>query len=157
MSTQPSESTSDPEASDAELRAALEEQLRHITALDVVVQTAVSLVNLAGRRLGIAPGTEQERDLVQVRTAIDATRALLPVLEQNEGAETLSPLRDALATLQMEYAKQVQAGAAGAPRPGEPASGPEPQPAEQDPGPSKPGAGPAQSSGRLWVPGSSGR
>jgi peptidoglycan hydrolase-like protein with peptidoglycan-binding domain len=113
MSTQPSESTSDPEASDAELRAALEEQLRHITALDVVVQTAVSLVNLAGRRLGIAPGTEQERDLVQVRTAIDATRALLPVLEQNEGAETLSPLRDALATLQMEYAKQVQAGAAG--------------------------------------------
>jgi len=158
MSTQPSETTGEAEPSEAELRAALEEQLRHITALDVVVQAAVSLVNLAGRRLGIAPGTEGERDLAQVRTAIDATRALLPVLEQNEGPETLSPLRDALAALQMEYAKQVQVGAAApADRAPEPASAAAQQPGETDPGTAKPGAGPAQSSGRLWVPGSSGR
>jgi hypothetical protein len=158
MSTEPSETPSDSEPSEAELRAALEEQLRHISALDVIVQTAVSLVNLAGRRLGIAPGTEGERDLAQVRTAIDATRALLPVLEQHEGAETLGPLRDALAALQMEYAKQVQVGPA-APVHGatEPAAGAPQQPGDAQPGPAKPGAGPAQSSGRLWVPGSSGR
>jgi hypothetical protein len=157
MSTPPGDGMSDPQASDAELRAALEEQLRHITALDVVVQTAVSLVNLAGRRLGIAPGTEQERDLAQVRTAIDATRALLPVIEQNEGRETLGPLRDALSTLQMEYARQVQATTSASPSGTEPASEPARQPAETGPEPSEPGAGPAQSSGRLWVPGSSTR
>jgi hypothetical protein len=157
MSTPPPDKTSGPEASEAELRAALEEQLRQITALDVVVQTAVSLVNLAGRRLGIAPGTEQERDLAQVRTAIDATRALLPVLEQNEAAETLSPLRDALSTLQMEYARQVQAGGS-APSPAtEPVSKPAQQSSEADPNAGESGAGPAQTSGRLWVPGSSGR
>lgn len=153
MSTTP-DTTSTAEASEAELRAALEEQLRHITALDVVVQTAVSLVNLAGRRLGIAPGTEQERDLAQVRTAIDATRALLPVLEANEGSETLSPLRDALSTLQMEYARQVQAGAPAPPDGPEPASASAEQHSDGDPAASKPGAGPAQTSGRLWVPGS---
>jgi len=157
MSTPPSDTTSGPEASDAELRAALEEQLRQITALDVVVQTAVSLVNLAGRRLGIAPGTEQERDLAEVRTAIDATRALLPVLERNEAAETLSPLRDALSTLQMEYARQVQAGASAPSPTAEAVSKPPQQPSEADPDAGKSGAGPAQTSGRLWVPGSSGR
>ncbi len=150
MSSEPAEPT------DAELRAAFEEQLRHITALDVIVQTAVSLVNLAGRRLGIAPGTEHERDLAQVQTAIDATRALMPVLEQHEGAETVAPLRDALSALQLEYAKQAQApgGSTAASPPGttEP-----PQPAPAGRGapsdPSKPDAGPAQSSGRLWIPG----
>jgi hypothetical protein len=158
MSTEPSETPSASEPSEAELRAALEEQLRHISALDVIVQTAVSLVNLAGRRLGIAPGTEAERDLAQVRTAIDATRALLPVLEQNEGAETLGPLRDALAALQIEYAKQVQVGAA-APAQGatEPPAGAPQQPGGAEPGPSKPAAGPRIVPGRLWVPGSSGR
>jgi hypothetical protein len=147
-----------PEPSEAEFRAALEEQMRHITASDVVVQTAVSLVNLAGRRLGIAPGTEGERDLAQVRTAIDATRALIPVLEQNEGPETLGPLRDALSALQMEYAKQVAANPTPVPTSGgEPDTQPAQKPGEAAPGDEKPGPGPAQSSGRLWVPGSSGR
>jgi hypothetical protein len=151
-------SSESPEPTEAELRAAFEEQLRHITALDVIVQTAVSLVNLAGRRLGLAPGTEQERDLTQVRTAIDATRALLPILEEHEGLETVGPLRDALSALQLEYAKQASSG----PTPSTPAGGGEdPQPArpgsEPSPEAAKPGAGPAQSSGRLWVPGSADR
>jgi hypothetical protein len=145
------------EPTEEELRAALEEQMRHITAADVIVQTAVSLVNLAGRRLGLAPGTEDERDLGQVRDAIDAVRALLPVLERGEGTETLAPLRDAISALQVEYAK-LAAGAPAAPGGGSsasepPASGGEPSPPAADPG----GPGPAQSSGRLWVPGSSSR
>jgi hypothetical protein len=145
------------EPTEEELRAALEEQMRHITAADVIVQTAVSLVNLAGRRLGLAPGTEDERDLGQVRDAIDAVRALLPVLERGEGTETLAPLRDAISALQVEYAKlaagapAVPGGASSASEP--PASGGEPSPPAGDPG----GPGPAQTSGRLWVPGSSGR
>jgi hypothetical protein len=69
-------STGATQPTEDELRAALEEQMRHITAFDVIAQTAISLVNLAGRRLGLSDDTRAERDLNQVRDAIDATRAL---------------------------------------------------------------------------------
>jgi hypothetical protein len=69
--------------------------------------------------------------------AIEAGRALLPLLEADH-AEQLGPVRDALSRLQMAY---VQKSGGDAPAPEEP----------QDP--EKPGPGPAQSSGRLWVPG----
>ena len=147
------------EPSEAELRAAWEEQLRHVTPADVIVQTAVSLISLAGRRLGLEPGTEGERDLDQVRDAIDGARALLPVLERGEDGPRLGPLREAISALQLEYAKLAGAGAApasagGAAGPG--AGGdaaPAGPPGAQTTDPDKPGPGPAQSSGRLWIPG----
>ena len=132
-----------PQPSEEEVRAALEEQLRQLTVDDMLLESAVSLINLGGRKAGVAPGTEDERDLDQVRRAVDAVRALLPLLEQGKHAEQLGPLRDALARLQMVYAQ-------GAGRQ-EPPSGqpPEQKPPEQG----KDDPGPAQSSGRLWVPG----
>ncbi|MEA2299074.1 MAG: hypothetical protein QOF77_2010 [Solirubrobacteraceae bacterium] len=133
----------EPEPTEEEMRAAWEEQLRHITVADVLVQTAVSLVNLAGRRLGLGPDGEAERDLAQVRDAIDAVRALTPVLERADGPETLKPLRDALSQLQLEYAKLA---------PGAPPAPPSPPPAAGSQ-PAEPGTGSAPSSGRLWVPG----
>jgi hypothetical protein len=138
------------EPSEAQLRAAWEEQLRLLTPADVIVQTAVSLISLAGRRLGLEPGTEGERDLGQVRDAIDGARALLPVLERGEAGPTLGPLREAISALQFEYAKLagVASTAATADAPSAPAPA-------RGPGESgKPDAGPAQRSGRLWVPGS---
>ena len=45
--------------SEEELRAALEEQMKKITVEDVLLQTVVTLVNLAGRRLGLAAAPEQ--------------------------------------------------------------------------------------------------
>ena len=42
------------EPSEEELRAAWEEQLRRLTPADVIVQAVVSLISLAGRRLGLA-------------------------------------------------------------------------------------------------------
>jgi hypothetical protein len=69
---------------------------------------------------------------------------LLPVLERGEAATTLGPLRDAIAALQVEYAKLVSVPAASAPTP--PAKDAEEPPAGEGPGP-------AQASGRLWVPG----
>ena len=90
--------------SDEELRAAFEEQLRRIRVEDVLVQTVVTLVNLAGRRMGL-PGPEGERDetpdLAQARLAIEAARALMPHLP----AEPQSALRDALSQIQLAYAK----------------------------------------------------
>ncbi len=153
----------DVEPSEAELRAAWEEQLRILTPADVIVQTAVSLISLAGRRLGVEPGTEGERDLGQVRDAIDGARALMPVLERGEAGPTLGPLREAISALQFEYAKlagvpapppAAPTGARGAGS-GAGAGGdttPGPPPPAADGG--KPDAGPAQRSGRLWVPGS---
>jgi hypothetical protein len=119
--------------SEEELRAALEAELKKVTVDDVLIQTAVSLVNLAGRRAGLAPGTEDERDLAQVEAAIDAIQAILPILERR-GRDEVRPIRDALAQLQLAYAQQQQ-----------PAEGAE-KPPEEEPGP-------AQRSGRLWVPG----
>ncbi len=151
------------EPSEAELRAAWEEQLRLLTPADVIVQTAVSLISLAGRRLGLEAGTEGERDLGQVRDAIDGARALLPVLERGEAGPTLAPLREAISALQFEYAKLagVAATAATASGPGGGNAGgpgadapPAPPPARGPGDGGKPDAGPAQRSGRLWVPGS---
>lgn len=160
-------STGAGEPSEEELRAAWEEQLRHVTPADVIVQTAVSLISLAGRRLGLEPGTEGERDLGQVRDAIDGARALLPVLERGEGGQGLAPLREAISALQLEYAKAagvVGAGAGAAPAAaagGDAAAGAGPAgatagepPQGEPPGGEEGGPGPAQRSGRLWVPGS---
>jgi hypothetical protein len=139
------------EPSEEEVRAALEAEMKRIKVDDIIVQTVVSLVNLGGRRAGLAPGTEDERDLDQVRTAIEAVRGLLPLLEGNpEISNELGPIRDALSQLQMAYA-QLSGG--GAPGPGTPsAGGKPPEKGDQDKGDDE-GPGPAQSSGRLWVPG----
>ena len=99
-----------PQPSEEEVRAALEEQLRQLTVDDMLLESAVSLINLGGRKAGVAPGTEDERDLDQVRRAVDAVRALLPLLEQGKHAEQLGPLRDALARLQMAYAQTAGPG-----------------------------------------------
>ena len=162
--------------SEDELRAAYEAELSRITSADMILQSAVSLLNLGGRRLGLAPGSEGERDLAQVRDAVDGVRALLEILERNTPAQELRPLRDALSQLQMAYARAAQAGggdaSAAAPQPsaqrgaqpqagesGTPSAegtqGPAPVADQSDapPAEGKPGVGPAEASGRLWVPG----
>jgi hypothetical protein len=141
--------------SEEELRAAYEAELNRITSADLVLQTAASLLNLGARRLGLTGGLEgaqSERDLEQVRDAIDGVRALMPILERRHAGE-VGPLRDALSQLQMAYARE-------APRPtgeqkpageraGAAAAAPQPGPDARQPT----GPGPAESSGRLWVPG----
>lgn len=157
---------STPEPTEEEMRAAYEAELARITSADMILQSAASLLNIGGLRLGLvgeAGGSslKVERDLEQVRDAIDGVRALLPILERH-GPEQLRPLRDALSQLQMAYTREVQkeeaSPAAGAeqPAPGQP---PAAQPASGQPAkkPEEPagqeGPGPAESSGRLWVPG----
>ncbi len=158
------------ESTEEEMRAAYEAELARITSTDMILQTAASLLNIGGLRLGLVPDATVERDLEQVRDAIDGVRALLPILERHGrvGPNHLRPLRDALSQLQMAYTREVQneappaaaapAVAASAP----PAGGEQPagSPPKQSPpaSPAKPsegssGPGPAESSGRLWVPG----
>jgi len=78
--------------------AALEAELEKLTVDDVLLQTVVTLLNLGARKAGLAEGATA--DLPQVKEAIDAARALLPILEPRHG-EQLAPVRDALSRLQM--------------------------------------------------------
>ena len=96
--------------SEEELRAQLEEELRRITVRDVLLQTIVTLVNLGGQRLGLAPGAEDMRDLEQARLAIEALRALVPVLSGSIPPELTRDFEQVLANLQLSYAEAVGKG-----------------------------------------------
>jgi hypothetical protein len=136
-----------PEFSEEEMRQ-LEAEMERITVDDVLIQTTVTLLNLAARKAGLAapPGQAPAADWEQVRQAIEGARALMPLLEARH-ADQLGPIRDTLARLQMVYAQRSAGGAEQPPQgaPQEPSVPGEPQEPE--------GPGPAQSSGRLWVPG----
>ena len=152
MSAQDPGAGPDPgrQPTEEEIRAALEEEMRRVTVDQVLLQTVVSLINLAGRRLGLAPGAEGEKDLDQVRLAVDAVRALLPLLEEKITPQDASSIRNALSQLQMAYAREAEGGG-GEQAPAEPSGDEPPKDTEQPP--EDEGPGPAQSSGRLWVPG----
>jgi hypothetical protein len=120
---------------------ALEAEMAKLTVDDVLLQTVVTLLNLGARKAGLAEGTNA--DLPQVKLSIDAARALLPLLEPVHG-EHLGPVREALSRLQMAYVQQTGGEA--------PAAGETPPAAAEQP-PAEDGPGPAQSSGKLWVPG----
>jgi hypothetical protein len=128
-----------PQFSEEELRQ-LEAEMERITVDDVLIQTTVTLLNLAARKagLGAPPDQTPTADWEQVHQAIEGARALVPLLESRH-AEQLGPIRDTLARLQMVYAQRAGGQAAA---PGQPSEPEQPE-----------GAGPAQSSGRLWVPG----
>jgi|1185.fasta_scaffold968153_1 hypothetical protein len=137
-------STQEPQFSEEELRA-IEAEMQKITVDDVLLQTIVTLLNVGARKAGLAgaPPAEGEAppepDLEQVKQAIEGARALLPLVEPRHGKQ-LGQVKDALSRLQMFYAQRSGGGQP---------SGGEPPAAE----PGAEGKGPAQSSGRLWVPG----
>ncbi len=128
------------EFTDEEIRQ-IEEEMDKLQVDDVLLQTLVTLINLGARKAGLAtrPGEEPaSRDLGETKQAIDAARALFPLLEAKHG-EQLAPVKDALSRLQMAYV-QLSGG-----NPGDSPSAPEPKKPDTP--------APGQSSGRLWVPG----
>jgi hypothetical protein len=146
--------------SEEELRAAYEAEIKKIRVEHVLLEHVVTLVNLGMRRTGLVPGTEAERDPAQVQLAIEAIRALLPLVEQ-AAPEQAAPIRDALSQLQLAYVRVGGEAAGGPAAPASGATGQEPPespptpPANEPPSPSAnpDEPGPAQRSGRLWVPG----
>jgi hypothetical protein len=146
MSSQPTE------PSEEELRAAYEAELKRLRVEHVLLDNVAMLANLGMRRTGLAPGTEDERDLAQVRLAIESLRAMMPVLEQAAPTQ-VAAVRDAISQLQLAYVRiGGQPPAPGASDSDAEQEGAGPPPAEEPP--QKPGEpGPAQRSGRLWVPG----
>jgi hypothetical protein len=140
-----------PPPSEEELRAAYEAQLQAAARRGRARSDRVSLVNLGGRKAGLVPDAQDEVDPEQLRQAIEGVRALLPVVEPALGPDAAS-IRDALSRLQLEYARLAsRPEAAAAPEPGRRLAAR----VRGRRGGSPPGEapGPAERSGRLWVPG----
>jgi hypothetical protein len=89
--------------SEEELRAQLEDEIRKVRVEDVVLQSAVSILNLSARRIA----KDDERDLDQAKVGIDAARSLVELVRP----EAQPQLRQAISELQVLYAKHAGEGA----------------------------------------------
>jgi hypothetical protein len=85
--------------SDEELVQRLEEELKKLKVSDLLVQTLYTLSSLGYRKL-----SEEDRDLEQAGLAIEALRALLPVLEGAVGQDLVRDFKQVTANLQLAYA-----------------------------------------------------
>ena len=142
MSTDPTDPTQPGgQPTEEQMRAAYEAEIKKLRVEDVLVQTLVSLINLGGRKAGLAEGTEDERDPQQLQMAVDGALAILPVVEPILGQDA-GQVRNAISQLQMAFAQMTGS------QPGAGAAGPSGDQPQQPKGPEQPPAG-----GRLWVPG----
>jgi hypothetical protein len=140
------ESAGPERPSQEELRERLEQQLRDLRVEDLMVESAVSLLNLTARRIA----KEDERDLGQARAGIDAVRAWVDLLPE----EAAKQIRNALSELQVLYAQASEEAGAREAGAGEP-EGETPQAErggdEGAPSP-KPPRRPGEPPPRLWTP-----
>ena len=84
---------------DEELLRQVEEQLRNLKVSDLLVQTLYTVSSLGYRKL-----SQEDRDLDQAKLAIEALRALLPVLENVVSADVVLDFRQVTANLQLAFA-----------------------------------------------------
>ncbi|HEV8209355.1 MAG TPA: hypothetical protein VGP77_04505, partial [Vicinamibacterales bacterium] len=85
--------------SDQELIEQLQAELRRLKVADLLVQTLYSVSSLGYHRL-----SGEGKDLDQARLAIEAMKALLPVLEGAVAADALRDFNQVLANMQLAYA-----------------------------------------------------
>ena len=88
------------EVSEEELIAELQEQLKKLKVSDVLVQTVFTVSSLGYRNLG-----EEDRDLAQAHLAIEALRALVPVLKGTVPDQVTHDFEQLVANMQLAYAK----------------------------------------------------
>ena len=88
---------------DEELMKQLEEELQKLQVSDLLVQTLYTVSSLGFRKL-----SEDDRDLDQARLAIEALRALLPVLEGSVGDELVRDFKQVTSNLQLAYAEAAK-------------------------------------------------
>jgi hypothetical protein len=89
---------------DEELMKQLEEELKKLKVSDLLVQTLYTVSSLAYRKL-----SEEDRDLDQAHLAIEALRALVPVLEGSVGDDVVRDFRQVTSNLQLAYADAAKA------------------------------------------------
>jgi hypothetical protein len=92
----------DEPPTDEELRQQIEDELRRLRISDLLVQTIYTVSSLGYRRL-----TPEDRDLEEARLAIEALRALVPVLEGTVPDDVMRDFNQMRANMQLAYAKAV--------------------------------------------------
>jgi hypothetical protein len=88
-----------PSESDQELIEQLQEELRKLKVSDLLVQTLYSVSSLGYHRL-----SGEDKDLEQAHLAIEAMKALVPLLEGAVSPEALRDFNQVLANMQLAYA-----------------------------------------------------
>jgi hypothetical protein len=96
---------SEPTQEERELIEELQTELSKLKVSDLLLQTLYSISSLGYHRL-----SGETRDLEQAQLAIDALRALVPVLEGAVPAEALRDFSQVLSNLQLAYAAAVDEG-----------------------------------------------
>ena len=96
-----------------QLAQQLAEELRRLRIEDVLIQTLITISSIGYRRLGLTEDTKDDRDLQQVKLAIDTMTALTPVLENVVPAELIRDFNQSVASLQLAYAQAAGEGADG--------------------------------------------
>jgi hypothetical protein len=84
------------------------EQLKNVHTFDLAYETMVGLVNFGSQKMGLLEETREVRDLADARLSIELVRAILEVVEREQGADRTRGLHDALAQMQLAYAHAVQ-------------------------------------------------
>jgi len=90
------------ESADEKLIQQLEEELKKVKVSDLLVQTLYTVSSLGYSRLGA-----ESRDLEQAKLAIDAMRALLPVLDGSVPEDVVRDFNQVTANMQLAYATAV--------------------------------------------------
>ena len=99
------------------------EQFRQMKVSDLLLSTLFTLSQLAYGKL-----EPSARDLEQARIAIDAMRALMPVVEPALPPETSRDFNQVVANLQLAYASAAAEPRVSGSEPQTPSEGPEPAP-----------------------------
>ena len=136
-----------------EMARMMADRLGKTPVMGIIMQSAATLVDCAGIRLGIGPQGDEVKDLEQARQAIEGSRALTMVAEGFLGAQEVAPLKEPLAQLQMLYAEAVSGESGDEPDGGddeEPGGGSDDGPPGDPPAPEPPGD--PSAADRLWVP-----
>jgi hypothetical protein len=111
----------------------IREALKKLRVEDVLLQTAATLIDLAARRMGLAED-DGPKQMDQAKLAIEAIRALHPLMTDEQQAA----VREPLSQLQMAYAREAQAP------PAPPAPDEAPQPDDE--------AERAKARSKIWTP-----
>jgi hypothetical protein len=89
----------EPSENEQELVEQLQAELSRLKVSDLLLQTVYTISSLGYHRL-----SGENKDLEQARLAIEALKALLPVLEGAVPAEAVRDFNQVLANMQLAYA-----------------------------------------------------
>jgi hypothetical protein len=92
----------EPPESERELVEQLQAELGRLKVSDLLLQTVYTISSLGYHRL-----SGENKDLEQARLAIDALRALVPVLEGAVPDEAVRDFNQVLANMQLAYASTI--------------------------------------------------